>query len=231
MTNGEYVPAGDESIRRVQRLREEGRRERKGRAIAESEEAKNVLFGRIAELGQIGIQMVQFEVVHPLGRVAALAHKLNPLQDSKVIRAATIRRYGRDFDYDRYFALLGPREGYIVPGPESSKGEKDEEALFSNGTTGTIMRWGQTWSGIIVSIGGGNLPPRDAYQADHNTFLPRYSDDNFEPRNCVPVWGETLRPLSQDTSAYSIMSLVGRVDAMIALYQAEQLVNDISNQS
>jgi hypothetical protein len=182
---------------------------------------------RIVGLGRLGIEKVQFEVVLPLGRLATIARRLNPLGVDPIIRADTIRRYGNTYSFEQRHARLSPQEGYLLPPDDLSSSDELRRALFPNGTTSVVMKWDQFEKGEAYYFGWS--PPYYAYccyESADTKFAPQNSEERFENRNCIPVWGRSLRPLSEQTSAHYIESLTKQVEALAVYSQVEAIVTE-----
>lgn len=228
MANEKYIPAGSEPIRKAQEELAARNARYRAEKLEERDRAAETLLDRIHELGELGVEQTQFEIVRPLGRLATIAHLMNPARTESVIRADTIRIYGRTHDYAQRHALLLPRQGYLLPPEDEAHEGHLQEVLFPDGSTGDVMRWDDYSKGPALYIGWS--PPSKAYWCTEYggvKFSPRHSEDHFAPRNCTPVWGESLRSLS-DKYPYAIKRLTRRVDALATLALAEKIVDDSS---
>ncbi len=227
MTEAEYIPAGSDLVKHLRRDRTHKIARQEVQRQEKRDEAEKVFLRTVAELGQLGVEMVQFEIVHPLGRLATLAQQLNPFRTNKIIRADTIRQYGNTHHYAHHHALLVPRKGFLVPHTDKSPEGKLREALFPDGTTGTVMRWDRYERGFMAYIDFS--PPSEAYWCDelgNAKFSPQDTDDRFESRNCIPVWSESLRPVTDYDWALPIESLTKQVEALGTLSQVKEIVNN-----
>lgn len=194
MANGEYIPVGAKPDRSSRVARAVDHLKHLAKLRAEKDMAGRELLDRIRNLGNIGIQPVQFEIVKPLDGPAILSRHFR----RSTIRADTIRLVEGAHESAQRYARLKPALGYPLPATEESNAQRLRTAILLDGATGTVME--------LRSVGGDPVAyphvrlPEMAYVCSDYTdimFNPRDPRDRFGPRNCVPVWGESLEPLSR----------------------------------
>lgn len=167
----------------------------------------------LAELGSTGLKLTQYEVVRPLGRIAAGLEKVRLSREGDVIRANTHRLFGREYVIQSRHALITPRQGYVLPQLQGCDPDRSRTVLFPDGTTGTTMTWGPTHASITTSVGRSDYLPPETYHEDlggYYVFYPLYPIDDFRQRNCTPVWGGSLQSLNTRSST-SLTELADRI--------------------
>lgn len=218
-----YIPPNHPLVFDKRRAREDSLKRYQEQSGARDKLAREKLIAKLGSMAEAGVPTQTIEVVYPLSLVAAGLFGMFGRQKGTIIRADTIHEYGLSYAFSQSMAQVRPTLGYVLPRIESKSNQNRlQEAILQDGSVGRVMTYGRYGKPNAIKFyalsSGDRTPPTYAYRCDDSYrvhFLPRSADHHFAERGCLPVWGESLTPLSYQNS-YSIEQLLLRMDDIIA---------------